>query len=45
MKFKMEEDANRNRIQFMRKNHIEVVDSSKKSVFDSNCSDQHAIKI
>jgi len=39
MKYKMEEDNNRQRIQHMRKNHMDNVEHSKKHVFDSNNND------
>ena len=45
MKYKMEEDNNRARIQHMRKAHVDNLESQKKHIFDSNCSDQKQIKI
>jgi hypothetical protein len=45
MKFKMDEDSNRQRIHYMRRNHADNVEHSKKSIFDGNCSDQKQIKI
>jgi len=45
MKYKMEEENNRSRIQEMRRVHVNNLENSKKHIFDSNCNDQKQIRI